>query len=168
MVRTLASGESELASHVLDRTHALADEIVEVATTPFPWAQGECLGWSELTPACLLEACALAAALHAADSKPVSEVLLEHLRSLLLTSDKGKGKERASIHSSHSSPSRSDKRESPRPDSNTRVLALRCLANLPPVWQDGLTEAHMAALMAGVDSADSTVRREVGPGRCGS
>ncbi len=114
----------------------------------------------QLTPACLLEACGLAAALHAADDKPVSDQLLEHLRSLLLK--KEKGKERASSQSSHSSPRKGDRRNGhEKPDPNSRVLALRCLASLPPVWQNGLTETHMRALMAGVDSGDSTVRREV-------
>ncbi|CAK9784742.1 hypothetical protein CC85DRAFT_330882 [Cutaneotrichosporon oleaginosum] len=138
----------DLKSHVIERSRALADEIVEVVTAP---GAG---GWAH---ACLLEVCTLVTALHAVDGEPVSEPLLEHLRGLLLT--KGKGKERPSSRSSLSSPRKSDRLE-PKPAPNTRVLVLRCLASLPLVWQEGLTEAHMGALMAGVDSGDSTVRRE--------
>ncbi|BEI86731.1 hypothetical protein CcaverHIS002_0700770 [Cutaneotrichosporon cavernicola] len=142
----LGRGE-DLTDHVLERAHALTDEIVEVTTTPGPWAQ-----------ACLVEVCALAATIWAADSKPVSEPLLEHVRNLLLP-EKEKGKERTPVHSARSSP-RKPEGKSSKPHPNRRILGLRCLATLPFVWLDGLTETHMGALMAGVDSGDSTVRLE--------
>lgn len=97
----------------------------------------------------MLEVCSLVSTLHATDSKVTAEPLLEHLRRLLL-GPKGKAKEKDGHKSSaHESP-------------NTRVLVLRCFAALPPaMWQQGLEEAHMGALMGGIDAPDSTTRREV-------
>lgn len=112
----------------------------------------------QLTLACLLESCYLVTALHAADRTMASSGLLDHLRSLLLgPRDKGKAKARVSSPRKEALPI-PDK----PPNPNTRVLVLRCFAALPAqLWQEGLEEAHMSALMGGVDSPDSTTRREV-------
>lgn len=94
-------------------------------------------------PAHILEACGLAAALYAMDGTNGAGTLLEFLRRLLPR--KGKEKEGA------------------EPETNTHVFALRCLSLIPgSMWHKGLTEAHMAAIMAGIDSSDATVRRAVG------
>lgn len=78
---------------------------------------------------------------------------MNHLRQFLLPQrDKGKGK---------ATPPAAVRGPTPADVANNRILALRCFGLLPAAaWQDGLTEAHMAALMGGVDSNDPTLRRE--------
>lgn len=107
-------------------------------------------GLRKLTPAYLLEASALAAALYELSGSVDAEPLLSHLRNLLVPRAKGK---------STRSPS---KAEPKGPDANTHVFVLRCLSLLPSaVWQPGLRDEHMSAIMSGTESLDPTVRRAV-------
>lgn len=132
----------------------------------------------QLTAAYLYDVAILAVATYDVEgiiSGPVDQ-LLEYLRSILVPpADKGKGKGKVPSRSHSSSHSRSNSRSLSRTSSqqsvptlrpaespNDRIVALRCFGVLPPaVWQSGLAEKHMAALMGGVDSYDSTVRQEV-------
>ncbi|EJT48745.1 hypothetical protein A1Q1_02290 [Trichosporon asahii var. asahii CBS 2479] len=105
-------------------------------------------GLRKLTPAHLLEASALAAALYELSGSVDADPLLSHLRNLLVPRAKGK---------STRSPS---KAEPKGPDANTHVFVLRCLSLLPSaVWQPGLRDEHMSAIMSGTESLDPTVRR---------
>lgn len=107
-------------------------------------------GLRKLTPAHLLEASALAAALYELSGSVDADPLLSHLRNLLVPRAKGK---------STRSPS---KAEPKGPDANTHVFVLRCLSLLPSaVWQPGLRDEHMSAIMSGTESLDPTVRRAV-------
>lgn len=103
-----------------------------------------------LTPAHLLEASALAAALYVTSGSVDAEPLLAHLRNLLVPRSKGK---------STRSPS---KTEPKGPDGNTHVFVLRCLSLLPSaVWQPGLRDEHFSVIMGGTESSDPTIRRAV-------
>jgi hypothetical protein len=153
-----AANTDELAIHGTVQTRSLLGEAVELHTTPgvSPWARGDmnCSKSVLISAACLLETSALATALYEIDGKLGDgvEMLLEHLRRLLVPPpDKGKGKQAKT----------SEKKPSATDTANNRILTLRCFGVLPPVaWQNGLTEAHMGALMGGVDSTDPTVRKE--------
>ncbi|KAL1407959.1 hypothetical protein Q8F55_004756 [Vanrija albida] len=152
-----------LVVHVLEQVEALLSEITDRITAKPSGAK-----------AYLYDTAILAVATYEVEgiiSGPVDQ-LLEYLRSLLVPPvDKGKGKESSRSHSS--SHSRSHSRSLSRTSSqqsvptrladspNDRIVALRCFGVLPPaVWQSGLEEKHMAALMGGVDSYDATVRQE--------
>lgn len=104
----------------------------------------------ELTPAHLLEASALAAALYELSGSVDVGPLLAHLRNLLVPRAKGK---------STRSPGKGEPKE---PSANTHVFVLRCLSLLPSaVWQPGLRDEHLSAIMGGTDASDATVRRAV-------
>lgn len=151
--------QDELAAHVTIQTRSLLAEAVERHTGPgvSPWARGELLCCNDLTTACLFETSNLAMALFEIDGQLGEgvDILLDHLRTFLLPPhDKGKGRASDSRSDLHKSTTYSDA-------ANNRILALRCFGVLPAAsWQDGLTEAHMKALMTGIDGPDSTVRKE--------
>lgn len=140
----------DLSPHVLERARSLLELIAHRITgkgRPH-WAVGDLavLGEFGAVPPCLLETCALVSALYdTGGAGSGGDVLLAHIRHLLNTKGKGRAQD-----------------PTPLDYPNAHVTVIKCLRWLPlQLWQEGLEESHMAAIMGGLQSADATVRREV-------
>lgn len=165
----------DLKDHVREQAQGLLEQVGEGASLPLPPSdsrsvlssprsgsqslhlhnpsqgpQRELTGdRAKLTTAHLLEASALAAALYEQSGSVDAEPLLSHLRKLLVPRSKGKA-------------TRSPAKTEPKADANTHVFVLRCLSLLPSaLWQPGLRDEHLSAIMGGTESSDPTVRRAV-------
>lgn len=152
IVRSLPSQSilDDLATHVLQKSRSLLAAIVDRITDQGQpkWAVGDFEVFAQfgLAAPCHLELCTLVSELHAFGSAGSGgDAVLSHIRRLLDV----KGKSRLQDPAPLGSP-------------NAHISILKCLRRLPlQLWQEGLEEAQMAAIMGGIKHGDASVRREV-------